>query len=218
MSGQALPVWCKICGITVAADVDAAVDAGVDAIGFNFYPQSSRCVSMEVATKLCERVPAHVMKVGLFVDASSDEVNLIARTCGLDLLQFHGEETAEFCSQFGLPYMRALRMMPGLDIKAEIAHYDNAWAILLDAYVEGSVGGTGRTFDWSLWPGAVMPRMVLAGGLTPDNVAEAIERLQPFGVDVAGGVEGSVKGLKDHGLIKKFMKGVRNGRRSTTPG
>jgi len=198
----------KICGITRIEDALAAVAAGADAIGFVFYAKSPRAVSAGQARAIIAALPPFVTTVGLFVNASACELNETLDAVPLDLLQFHGDETAEQCEGFHRPYIKALRVKAGDDIAAACAAYKSASGILLDAYVEGIPGGTGQAFDWSLIPQGLSTPIILAGGLTVDNVAEAIARVKPYAVDVSGGVEKS-KGIKDHVKIQAFMKTVR---------
>ncbi len=158
---------------------------------------------------------ADAMRVGLFVDADATRVREVLAACELDMLQFHGEETAEFCRKFHMPYIKVIRVRSDRDIRSQLADYHDAWAIMLDTFVENVPGGTGQQFDWSLWPGDVELPLVLAGGLDADNVAGAIKSLRPFGVDVAGGVEQIVngsrlKGVKDPELVDKFVREVRD--------
>lgn len=204
------PVWCKICGITNSEDAHVAVAAGADALGFNFYPHSPRVLDVERAAELCADVKhTGVTRIGLFVDASADHVHSVLARCDLDMLQFHGEEAPEFCAEFGLPYVKALRMRAQTDVAAEAQRYDQAWALLLDAYVAGQPGGTGQRVDPDLWPAEIGAKLILAGGLTPDNVGDAIRRMRPFGVDVSGGVEGAQKGRKDPALVSSFLQEVK---------
>ncbi|WPC06664.1 phosphoribosylanthranilate isomerase [Pseudomonas benzenivorans] len=198
----------KICGITRVEDALIAVEAGADAIGLVFYAKSPRAVSVPQARAIVAALPPFVTTVGLFVDASADELNAVLRAVPLDLLQFHGDETAASCEAVGRPYMKALRVRPGDDVAARIEPYASAAGILLDTYVAGVPGGTGETFDWSLVPRGLTKPVVLAGGLTPENVAAAITRVRPYGVDVSGGVEAS-KGIKDAEKIRAFVSAVR---------
>ncbi|WP_439888979.1 phosphoribosylanthranilate isomerase [Pseudomonas sp. MBLB4123] len=198
----------KICGITRVEDALIAVEAGADAIGLVFYAKSPRAVSVPQARAIIAALPPFVTTVGLFVDASADELNAVLRAVPLDLLQFHGDETAASCEAVGRPYMKALRVRPGDDVAARIEPYASAAGILLDTYVAGVPGGTGETFDWSLVPRGLTKPVVLAGGLTPENVAAAIAQVGPYGVDVSGGVEAS-KGIKDAEKIRAFVSAVR---------
>ncbi|MCE8014738.1 phosphoribosylanthranilate isomerase [Halomonas sp. MCCC 1A17488] len=195
----------KFCGLTRERDVADAVAAGADALGFVLWPGSKRCVDEARLAALAAQVPAFVTRVGLFVDASPEFVQRASRH--LDLLQFHGDETPSFCAQFGRPWIKALRMRDDLDLHAAAAAYDGAQALLLDAYRPGVPGGTGETFDWSRIPASLAKPVILAGGLTPDNVAGAIERVRPFAVDVSGGVEAE-PGVKDPGQLSAFAAAV----------
>lgn len=198
----------KICGITRIEDALAAVEAGADAIGFVFYAKSPRAVSVQQAREIIEALPPFVTTVGLFVNASACELNETLDAVPLDLLQFHGDETPEQCEGYHRPYIKALRVKAGDDIAAACAAYASASGILLDTYVEGVPGGTGQAFDWSLIPQGLSKPIILAGGLSVQNVAQAIAQVQPYAVDVSGGVEKS-KGIKDHDKIRAFMQAVR---------
>ncbi|MGV8902128.1 MAG: phosphoribosylanthranilate isomerase [Pseudomonas sp.] len=198
----------KICGITRIEDALAAVDAGADAIGFVFYAKSPRAVSVEQARAIIAALPPFVTTVGLFVNISRCELTEILEIVPLDLLQFHGDETPEDCDGYHRPYIKALRVQAGDDIAASCRTYSRASGILLDTYVAGVPGGTGEAFDWSLIPQTLSKPIILAGGLTPDNVAQAIAQVRPYAVDVSGGVEMS-KGIKDHDRIRAFMHAVR---------
>jgi len=202
----------KICGLTRAADIDAAAAAGADAVGLVFHPDSPRAVSIAQARSLCERLPPFVTAVGLFVDADPERVRETLRQVPLELLQFHGEESPEYCAAFGRRWIKAVRMRPGIVLEAVCARYAGGAGLLLDTYRAGVAGGTGERFDWARIPQALRGEIVLAGGLAPDNVAAAIAAVRPFGVDVSGGVEAS-KGVKDHAKISAFMTGVRDGDR-----
>ena len=185
------------------------MDAGADALGLVFAPDSARRVSVRDASVIARMIRDHVVRVGLFVDAPRDEVARVLDEVELDVLQFHGDESPEECARYGKPYMKVFRVRGPLDICALEAAYQDACCFLLDAYVPGTAGGTGKRFDWRLWPGDAKKKLVLAGGLTPENVAEAITRTQPWGVDVSGGVEGAIKGEKDAQLIGRFISEVR---------
>jgi len=198
----------KICGITCRDDAAAAVEAGADALGFVFYEPSSRYVDPTVAADIIGSLPPFVTSVGLFVDASQERVRRVLDQTGLDLLQFHGDEDATLCSGFGRPYIKALRVRPGLDLEAAANEYGSARGLLLDAYRPGVPGGTGEVFDWALIPAALASRITLAGGLTPDNVATAIHQVGPYAVDVSGGVEVS-PGRKDKAKMRAFTAAVR---------
>ncbi|MFN0163694.1 MAG: phosphoribosylanthranilate isomerase [Burkholderiales bacterium] len=197
----------KICGLTREADVDAAVDAGADAIGLVFYPRSPRVVEVDLARRLIERLPPFVTAVGLFVNEDAARVQGIAVALGLGMLQFHGDETPDYCAQFSLPWLRAARVTRTLDLLEFANQFSAARGILLDAHVEG-YGGGGEVFDWSLVPRGLAPRAVLSGGLRPANVGEGIRALKPAAVDVSSGVEVS-KGIKDAALIHQFVAAVR---------
>lgn len=197
----------KICGITRLDDAQAAVRLGAHALGFVFYAKSPRHVTPEVAARIIADLPAFVTTTALFVDASPEYVEQVVATTGIDLLQFHGNESADFCAGFGRPYIKALRMKPGLDIVAVMQGYAGARGILLDAYRAGVPGGTGEAFDWARIPVSVRPQIILAGGLNPDNIRSAIAQVNPFAVDVSGGVE-AAKGIKDHNKLKQFIEEV----------
>jgi phosphoribosylanthranilate isomerase len=199
----------KICGITRQQDADVVVAAGADAIGLNFARQSPRHVGIEQARRIAEQVRGAVTRVGLFVDPTPDEVAAVLDAVELDSLQFHGSESGAFGASFGKPFMKAIRVREALDMAALTAEYAHACCLLLDAYVEGTAGGTGREFDWSLWPRNSQLPLVLAGGLTPETVAAAVLRLRPWGVDVSGGVEGARKGEKDAGKVRRFIAEVQ---------
>jgi len=197
----------KICGLTREADVDAAVAAGADAIGFVFYDKSPRRISVERAAMLASRLPAFVMPVGLFVNASPDAIDAAVAAIPQLLLQFHGDETPEQCRVHERPYLRAARMAEGFDLLNFASRYSDAHALLLDAHVE-SYGGSGKVFDWSLIPAAVPRPVVLSGGLHAGNVVHGITTLRPWAVDVSSGVE-SAKGIKDADAIRRFCDAVR---------
>ena len=198
----------KICGITSVADALVVAQAGVDAIGLVFYAKSPRVVTAEQAQKIVAALPPFVTTVGLFVNASADEINAILAVVALDVLQFHGDETPEFCQGFSRPYFRALRMQPGVDIAASAAQYTGAQGILLDAWVPGIPGGTGERFDWAQIPDNLAKPLILAGGLNEDNVSQAIHEVQPWAVDISGGVEASY-GVTDADKVRKFLYAVQ---------
>lgn len=198
----------KICGITRIEDALAAVEAGADAIGFVFYAKSPRAVSVQQARAIIQALPPFVTTVGLFVNASRCELGEILDAVPLDLLQFHGDEAVEDCEGWHRPYIKALRVKAGDDIAAAVDAYPSASGVLLDTYVEGVPGGTGEAFDWSLIPQSLSKPLILAGGLTAENVADAVARVKPYAVDVSGGVEAS-KGIKDHAKVGAFIDAVR---------
>lgn len=197
----------KICGITRPQDGKNAAEAGADAIGLVFYPKSPRVVSIAQAQAIVRELPVFTIIVGLFVNATTEEINQILAQVPLDRLQFHGEESPTACEQFGKPYIKAFRMRPELEI-AELAHrYASASALLVDSYVPGIKGGTGVVFDWERLPKILSKPLILAGGLTPENVGQAIRTVKPYAVDVSGGVE-STKGIKDSQKINAFMQEI----------
>ncbi len=198
----------KICGITCLADAVAAVEAGASALGFVFYEPSPRYVSAEVAADIIRQLPPFVTTVGLFVNASEADVTRVLQQTGIDLLQFHGDETESFCCSFARPYIKAFRVRPELDLMAQVALYPSARGVLLDAYRPGVPGGTGEVFDWALIPPTLAPKVILAGGLEATNVAQAIEQVVPYAVDVSGGVE-AAPGRKDRARINAFMAAVQ---------
>ena len=198
----------KICGITRIEDALAAVEAGADAIGLVFYTKSPRAVSVQQARAIIAALPPFITTVGLFVNASRCELNETLDAVALDMLQFHGDETPEECDGYHRPYIKALRVKAGDDIDQVCRAYRNARGILLDTYVEGVPGGTGETFDWALIPSELSKPVILAGGLTSANVAQAIAQVKPYAVDVSGGVEKG-KGIKDREKILAFMSAVQ---------
>ncbi len=206
----------KICGITRVEDAFAAVQCGADAIGLVFYERSPRYVSIERAVQLAAALPPFVTVVGLFVNASRDAVRKALGSVSLDVLQFHGDETPAFCEQFHKPYLKAIRVKPGVDLLQYAADYHSAQALLLDAHVEGIPGGTGAVFDWTLIPESLPLPLILSGGLDAENVAAAIEQVRPYAVDVSSGVETSIstmKGIKDAAKIARFMHEVMQTKR-----
>lgn len=199
----------KICGITREQDLQVAVAAGADALGFVFYDKSPRNVSLQQAVGLLHTLPPFVTSVGLFVDPSEVFVREVLAQVPLDVLQFHGDEAPEFCRQFGRPYLKAIRVRQGVDLVECAARYADAQALLLDAYVEGVQGGTGESFDWALIPKKLSLPVILSGGLHPGNVAVAVRAVRPYAVDVSSGVEAS-KGIKDAAKVAAFINEVRN--------
>ncbi len=198
----------KICGLTREADVDCAVQAGADAVGFVFYERSPRHVSVARARELSGRLPPFVTPVGLFVNADAANVMEAIASIPQLVLQFHGDEAPQACIRYARPYLRAARMQPGFDLLDFAARYANAQALLLDANVEG-YGGGGKVFDWSLIPSDVPLPVVLSGGLHAGNVAEGLRQVRPWAVDVSSGVE-SAKGIKDATAIRRFCDAVRD--------
>jgi phosphoribosylanthranilate isomerase len=199
----------KICGITSPADGLAAAQQGADAIGLIFYPPSPRLVAPERAREIVAGLPPFVARVGVFVNPSAAEVDAAIGACRPDLLQFHGEEAPEFCRGFGVPYLRAWRVRPGVDLLECLSPFHDAAGWLLDAYRPDLYGGTGEPFDWNLIPQRLGRPVILSGGLDAENVGEAIRRVRPWAVDVSSGVE-SAKGIKDERLIAALIAGVRN--------
>jgi len=197
----------KICGITREQDLDSALAAGADAVGFVFYPKSPRFLDPRRAAELVRRVPPFVTRVGLFVNPEPAELAGILGAVAIDLVQFQGDEPPAFCEQCGHSYLKVARMRPGLDLLEFARTYPSARGLLLDAYVE-SYGGAGQTFDWSLVPKSLPLPMVVAGGLTAENVGTAIRRIRPWGVDVSSGVE-VAKGIKDANRIAAFVEAVK---------
>ncbi len=201
----------KICGITRRQDAEFAVEMGTDALGLVFYAPSPRAVTIAQAKEIVAGLPPFISIIALFVDAKPEEVSACLAALPIGLLQFHGDESPEYCEQFAHPYMKALRMKDGIDLKAEVNRYKSASAILVDSYQPGVPGGTGQVFDWSLLTDISMP-LILAGGLNSSNVAKAIKQVKPYAVDVSGGVEMTqAKGIKDKMKISDFMQEVANG-------
>ncbi len=199
----------KICGITRVEDGLAAVRAGADAIGLVFHAPSPRAVTPAQARVIVDALPPFVTTVGLFVNAEAVFVREVLAAVPLQLLQFHGDETPQFCSGFDRSFLKAVRVRPGVDLLQCAQDFDKASGLLLDAYVEGLRGGTGATFDWSLIPRQLPLPVVLSGGLDSCNVEAAVRAVRPWAVDVSSGVE-SAKGIKDAEKIKRFINGVRN--------
>ena len=198
----------KICGITRAEDARAAAETGADAIGFVFYPPSPRFLTVEQGRSLRRSVAPFVTTVALFVNPARDDVERVIDRVDPDALQFHGEETPEFCASFEIPYLKACRMREGVDLLEYMRPFSGAAGWLADTYVEG-YGGAGTRFDWSLIPAQRPKPLVLSGGLTPENVGDAIRQVRPWAVDVSSGVE-AAKGIKDPGKIAAFIAEVRN--------
>lgn len=202
----------KICGLTRTEDVQAACEAGADAIGLVFYPPSPRAVTVEQARSILLDVPPFVTVTALFVNPSVDEVQaVLAQIPAISLLQFHGDESAAFCRQFGRAYIKAIPMRDDVDLAQQALLYEDALGLLVDTYKPGIPGGSGESFDWHRLPQSLSKPLILAGGLTPDNVAEAIQQVAPYAVDVSGGVEAS-KGVKDTAKVIAFMASVASAR------
>ena len=199
----------KICGITSLSDGLAAARHGADAIGLIFYPPSPRLVTLERAREIAASLPAFVARVAVFVNPAAADVDAVIRACRPDLLQFHGEEAADFCRSFGVPYLRALRVRPGVDLLESLSPFGDAAGWLLDAYRQELYGGTGEAFDWELIPRELVRPLILSGGLDVENVGAAIRRVRPWAVDVSSGVE-AAKGVKDERRIAAFMEAVRS--------
>jgi phosphoribosylanthranilate isomerase len=199
----------KVCGITRRQDAEIAIEMGADAIGLVFYKPSPRAVTIAQAKSIIEQLPPFISVVALFVDAEASFVEQCIEQLPISLLQFHGDETVEYCEQFTLPYYKAIRMRNGIDLSDVCAKFVSANALLVDTFQEGVPGGTGKTFDWSLVQSIDKP-IILAGGLTSANVRTAIAQVKPYAVDVSGGVE-QQKGIKDPEKIHAFMQEVTNG-------
>jgi phosphoribosylanthranilate isomerase len=208
----------KICGITRLEDVLTVAKSGADAIGLVFYEKSPRHVGIEKAAQLASALPPFVTVVGLFVNASEKAVREVLGSMSLDVLQFHGDEAPAFCEQFHKPYLKAIRVKPGVDLLQCAALFHSAQGLLLDAHVEGIPGGTGAVFDWTLIPENFPMPLILSGGLDSENVAAAIRQVRPYAVDVSSGVEAggginTLKGIKDAAKIARFMHEVMRTKR-----
>jgi phosphoribosylanthranilate isomerase len=188
----------------------AAGELGADAVGLVFYEHSPRAVGIDQAGQLLAALPPFVTSVGLFVNAEVSFVRRVLAELPLHMLQFHGEEPPEYCGSFQRPWLKAVRMRPGTDLPLVARRYSGAAALVLDAFDPTVAGGSGRAFDWDLIPASMAGRIILAGGLNPENVADAVQRVRPYGVDVSGGVE-SAKGVKDRSKIAAFIERVRDG-------
>ena len=198
----------KICGIREALHAMVAADAGADAIGLVFYRESPRFVTPGTAANVVAVLPPFVSTVGLFVDADEGKIRDTMATVRLDLLQFHGDESPEFCASFGVPYVKAVRMEKGTDLLEWSGRFSSARALLLDAHVEGTPGGTGKTFDWAAIPRDLPIPLILSGGLDAGNVGTAVREVKPWAVDVSSGVE-ATRGTKDPRKIVEFIRSVR---------
>jgi phosphoribosylanthranilate isomerase len=198
----------KICGITRIEDAADAVRLGADAIGLVFYPPSPRAVSLTQAKAIVKSIPPFVTVVGLFVNQDRAAIERCIDEVQIDLLQFHGDESAEACCGYARPWIKAIRMRQGIDLVEQERTYSRASGLLLDTYKAGVPGGTGECFDWSRIPTSLASRIILAGGLEAENVARAIQQIHPYAVDVSGGVERS-KGIKEAAKIEAFIAGVK---------
>jgi len=199
----------KVCGITTPDDARQAAHAGAHAVGLVFHPASARHVTPEQARAVVDALPPFVTPVGLFVDAEPAEVIALVAATGVQLLQFHGDESPAYCAAFGMPWIKAIRVRQGVDLLQCSRRFQGARGLLLDAFHEQHRGGTGQQFDWSLIPSDLALPIVLAGGLTPDTVEQAVRRVRPWAVDVSSGVEFS-KGVKDPAKVAAFIRGARN--------
>lgn len=197
----------KICGLTRPADALMAAEAGADALGLVFYPPSPRSVSLDQAMAILEVIPPMVSTVGLFVNADPGYVAEMISALPLSYLQFHGQESVEDCERFAHPYIKVAHMKEGVDLVQYATIYASASALLVDSFVPGIPGGTGKVFDWSVLKAPLSLPLILSGGLTPKNAGQAVAQVQPFAVDVSSGVE-SAPGIKDPALVKEFIKGV----------
>lgn len=200
----------KICGITRSEDAADAIRLGADAIGLVFYPPSPRAVSLQQAKEIVSGLPPFVTVVGLFVNEDRATIERCIREVPIDLLQFHGDESAADCAGYSRPWIKAIRMREGIDLDEMEQTYHQASGLLLDTYQAGVPGGTGQRFDWHRIPASLASRIILAGGLDPQNVVQAIQMVHPYAVDVSGGVEAS-KGIKDATKIEAFIAGVTRG-------
>lgn len=199
----------KTCGITSAQDAEYAVSCGVDAIGMILHGQSPRLINKQVAIDIRQAVPAFVTLVGVFVDAEPQKVMEYYQDIGLDLLQLHGSESQQYCTDLRLPFIKALRVKDQQQLATDMAQYTQARAFLLDPYVKGMHGGTGKQLDKNLWPQASSKKLILAGGLSVENIHSAIADMQPYAVDVNSAIEDE-PGVKNHALLKQFVDRVRN--------
>jgi phosphoribosylanthranilate isomerase len=199
----------KICGITNSKNALDAVDLGVDALGFVFFGESPRYIEPKKARKIINLLPSFVLRVGLFVNASKEEVLSAISDSSVNVLQFHGDEDEQFCNQFNLPYIKATSFQDGVNLLEYCKLFTSSSAILIDTYSENMRGGTGKTFNWDLLPKELPLPLIVAGGLDSGNVSSLINSINPYGVDVSGGVE-SDKGIKDYTMMKNFVLGVHN--------
>ena len=199
----------KVCGLTRSQDAEFAAEIGIDAVGLVFYGKSPRAVTIAQAERVVNNLPPFVSVVALFVDENVEFVRQCLQRLPIDILQFHGNESADYCEQFAFPYIKAVRMREGVNLTELALEYNSCRALLLDSYQPGIPGGTGKIFDWSVIDKIGKP-IILAGGLTADNVSAAINQVHPYAVDVSGGVE-SDKGIKETEKMRAFIQGVING-------
>ena len=199
----------KICGITKLSNALEAAELGVDALGFVFYRDSPRYIEPKKAREIINLLPSFISRVGLFVNASKEDVLLAISESRINMLQFHGDEDEIFCNQFDLPYIKAISFKDGINLLEYCQLFSSCSAILVDAYCKNMRGGTGKTFNWDLLPNDLPLPLIIAGGLDSDNVSSLINSVNPYGVDVSGGVELD-KGIKDHKMMKNFVLGVNN--------
>ena len=209
MAQPVLRTRIKFCGITRLEDALEAVRLGVDALGFVFYPPSPRNIEINQAAEIMAELPAFVSCVGLFVNSSQELIEQVVQSTRIDTLQFHGDETAEQCALYKMPYIKAVRMKQAIDLQTMADAHQNASALLLDSYEKGTPGGTGSSFDWARVPASLIKPVILAGGLSNKNVASAINQVSPYAVDVSGGIEQD-KGIKDAAKMAAFVKEVAN--------
>ena len=200
----------KICGLTTVENALAVAGLGVDAIGLVFYAESPRCVTNKVAQEIVNELPPFVSKVGLFVNPSREDVLETLELVDLNLLQFHGDEKPDFCGSFSKPYLKAISVTEGMDLVEYCRTFGEASGLLLDTFSDGARGGTGKVFNWGLVPKQLDLPIVLAGGLSPGNVSEAIDSVSHWAVDVSSGVENGQKGVKDLALVQDFINEVKN--------
>tara|TARA_B110000091_G_scaffold138660_1_gene148266 strand:- start:148 stop:771 length:624 start_codon:yes stop_codon:yes gene_type:complete len=199
----------KICGITNLKNAREAVELGVDALGFVFFSESPRYIKPKKARAIINLLPSFVSRVGLFVNAPKEEVLSVISESRVNLLQFHGDEDENFCNQFNLPYIKAISFKDGIDLLEYCRLFASSSAILIDTYSQEMRGGTGKTFNWDLIPKHLPLPLIIAGGLDSKNVSSLINSVNPYGVDVSGGVE-LYKGIKDYNMMKNFVLGVNN--------
>ena len=198
----------KICGITNSEDASAALESGADALGFVFYPKSPRSITPQIAKSIISSLPPFVTTVGVFVDENISSLNKVVADTGLDIVQLHGSESPEYCN-LAKKVIKAIRIKELSDL-ALLNEYKAASAFLLDTYSPAVIGGTGQVFNWEIAVEAKkLGRIILAGGLNPDNIEEAVKVVQPYGIDVSSGVEGSKKGKKDHKKLRLFIERAR---------